>query len=80
MIGVRTAFWAGWHATQAGRELPVVRVTGNHVAFAAEVSIDPVELEYRPRNLAVAGGSMLAGLLGAAAALIIRRRPKAVGV
>ncbi len=47
VIGLRTSFQAGWTATQAGRSLPVVRVTGQHVAAVVEdVAAGPVDFAY----------------------------------
>jgi hypothetical protein len=52
VLGVRTVFLVGWGATQGGRELPVLRSGGQHVAVMVEdVSKGSVELEYRPPGL-----------------------------
>ncbi len=48
VVGVRTSFQAGWVALQAGRELPVIRAAGAHLAVVVDdVTGGPVRLEYR---------------------------------
>jgi len=71
LVGLRTTFLVGWHARQAGRELPVVRVAGNQTAAVVEdVAAGPVDFEYRVPAL-VQG--FLVALAGAAAAAALAR-------
>jgi hypothetical protein len=68
VLGIRTAFHAGWTADQAGRNLPVVRIGGTQVAaLVADVSAGPVRFEYRYPKLwiAVLGAAIGLALLSA---------------
>ena len=48
VIALRTVFQVGWQARQNGRELTVLRATGQHVAVVVDdVSAGPVELKYK---------------------------------
>lgn len=62
LVGVNTAFQLGWEASQAGRALPVVRVSASFPAAVVEdVARGPVEFRYRPPRLLL---GVLAALLG----------------
>lgn len=75
VVGLKTIFQVGWGARQAGRDLPIVRAAGMHLAIVvADASAGPVELEYAlPRcGLGVLGS--LAGLLALGVVFAVRRR------
>ena len=80
VVGVRTSFQAGWRAVQAGRELPIVRLAGAHVAAVVDdAAAGPLELEYLPRRLAagfeIAGAGLIFGGIVIGKPLR-RRRPR----
>ncbi|HEY3447598.1 MAG TPA: hypothetical protein VGK67_14685 [Myxococcales bacterium] len=63
VVGLKTIFQAGWRARQGGRELPVVRAMGVHLAAVVEeASAGPVEFRYRPPHLNAGAGASLLGL------------------
>lgn len=74
VVAVNTAFHVGWHATQNGQELPVLRSAGARVAaWVPEVGAGPVRFDYRvPRLVHGAVGTALAWLL---LMLLCRPRP-----
>jgi len=64
IVGVRTSFLAGWSASQAGSDLPVIRVAGQQIgAVVPDVGRGPVIFEYRVPHLAPAAAVALAGVL-----------------
>ncbi|MEW5852965.1 MAG: hypothetical protein AB2A00_29550 [Myxococcota bacterium] len=75
LLGLRTAFHVGWRAEQAGRALPVVRVSGSHVAAVVDdVTQGTVTLRYSPPRLAESASCALAGLTLMALQLFLARR------
>ena len=75
VLGYKRALQTGWQATQAGRALPVVRATGNHLAVVVDdVTAGPIDLVYRPTGL-VPGllAALLGTLLGVVGVVVLRR-------
>lgn len=69
VVGIRTAFLAGWRAEQCGRPLPVVRAMGAQVAAVVQdVACGPMAFEYSPAG---ARGSVMGGVLGLLLGLIV---------
>ncbi|MBI4819418.1 MAG: hypothetical protein HY791_24315 [Deltaproteobacteria bacterium] len=53
IVGLRTAYLAGWEAWQGEETLPTVRVAGTHLGvWVHDVSRGPVSVSYRPPYLA----------------------------
>jgi len=80
VLGLRTAFLVGWRAQQAGRPLPALRASGQHLAVVvADVAAGPIELRYRPPGFSA---SVAAASLGAAGLALLawrgRRRARSV--
>lgn len=64
VAGVRTRHAMGWRATQAGRELEVVRIAGVFLgAIVPDAAAGPVEFEYFPPRLKEAAVISLLSLL-----------------
>ncbi len=75
LVGLRTAFHVGWHASQAGRPLRVVRVAGTLVAAVVEdVTAGPVDWEYRAPLFWQGVAAAVLGLFGVLV-LLARQRP-----
>ncbi len=81
VVAVRTTWLFGWHATQGGRALPVLRAAGQHVAVVVDdVRVGPVRLRYEPPGLIAGLVVGVAGVIGViaaaalAAAVRFRRR------
>ncbi|MFH1812267.1 MAG: hypothetical protein ABIJ09_26250 [Pseudomonadota bacterium] len=64
VLVLRTAFLAGWQATQAGLELPVIRASGHHLGVLVDDATQgPVELRYRSPHLGLSVAVAVAGIL-----------------
>jgi hypothetical protein len=49
IIGLRTAFQSGWHARQNGRDLVIVRSSGQHIAaIVDDVTAGAIDFWYAP--------------------------------
>ncbi|MEW5852964.1 MAG: hypothetical protein AB2A00_29545 [Myxococcota bacterium] len=77
VVGLRTSFQAGWRAQQDGRELPVVRSSGVHVAAVADdVTAGPVEFRYEVPRWPLAWALACSGLALLLALLMVGRRAR----
>ena len=75
VVALRAAFLVGWHGRQAGRELPTMRSTGQHLAVVVDdVTAGPVELTYEVPRVGVSVASGIGGLVLVLAALVLTRR------
>ncbi|MBN2359769.1 MAG: hypothetical protein JXR83_09970, partial [Deltaproteobacteria bacterium] len=75
VVGLRTSFQVGWQAHQAGRALPVIRTSGQHVAAVVDdARAGPIELEYRSPLLAAGCALSPLGALGLAGLALWRPR------
>ncbi|MGC4119576.1 MAG: hypothetical protein QM765_34395 [Myxococcales bacterium] len=82
VVGLKTFYQVGWSARQAGRELPIVRAHGVHLAVVVDdAAAGPVELRYRPPHLAAGVASSVVGVaLLCLLSFLGRARPRAVEV
>jgi len=78
LVGLRTAFLVGWQARQGGAALPVLRVSGQHLAAVVDdVMRGPIQFRYRSPRFGVSVAVTLLGGVGLVAiAWLGRRRPK----
>lgn len=75
VVGLRTSFQVGWHARQAGRELPVIRASGQHLAaIVDEAAAGPITFEYRPPRFGLSCALAALGVGGLVALAWWRRR------
>lgn len=75
VMSLRTIYMRGWRATQAGTELPVVRIAATQVAAVVEdVARGPIELEYvMPRRaLRISAAALGMGLVALAMSRLTR--------
>lgn len=67
VVGLRTSFQVGWHATQGQRELPLLRASGQHpAAVVDDLASGPIHFRYRPPRFGLSLLLSLCGLLGIA--------------
>ena len=52
VVGLKTVFALGWHAIQAGEELPTIRIAGSLLgAVVRDASKGPIIFQYQPPHL-----------------------------
>ncbi len=74
VVGVRTAFQMGWRAVQAGNELPVVRVGGQHLGVVLqEAETGHVEIYYQPPYFRLSLLAAACGFLAIVAACLLAK-------
>lgn len=77
MLVLADSFYPGWHATEAGRELPIHAVNHLFRGVPLPAGEHRVRFEYTPKALYAGAGSSLVALLSIGVLLRVRGRPVA---